>query len=192
MTATIPPRLIHRPLDKRGYVIPWVQFIADDGSPNFAVMDHYKTMEALRRRLCGLCGQPLGKHKYFVGGDLCVANRYFYDPPMHRECAVYALQACPHLARVKGRYREPPAAIEGQKLVIGSMEITKCEHFALMHTDRIEQWGRTPEGMLIVRAGPWLDIEYWQEGKPVGPVPPPKDEAHDEDRHSRRDARQAR
>lgn len=174
MAATIPPRLMHRPRDHRGYVIPFVQFIADDGTPNFAVMDAPKVARCLTYRLCGLCGEQMGRNVFFVGGPLCVVNRYFYDPPMHKECAICALEACPHLARSKGRYREV-LEIAGAKLSVGTMETPqKADYFALMHTNKFE-FGKAPDGMLMVRAAPWLDIEYWKDGEAVGPVPPLKE-----------------
>lgn len=180
--SKLPSRLRTRPRDRRGYVIPWVQFVADDGTPNFAVLEEGKTRDALRRRLCGLCGQPMGRHVYFVGGPLTVANRYFYDPPMHKECAIYALETCPHLARSKGRYRDPAAvkeAIKGEAatLVVGEMvTATKCDYYALMHAVSYNH-GRTEQGMLVVRAGPWIDVEYWKDGKAIGPVPPVSESA---------------
>ncbi len=171
MSVEIPPRLRARPRDKRGYVVPFAQFIAEGGEPNFTVMDHDKTLTCLRRRWCGLCGQPMGKHVHFVGGPKCVENRFFYDPPMHRECAIYALRACPHLARSKGRYRDVPE-IEGATLVVGAMDVSKkVDYFALMHATSYD-YGTTKEGMLIVRAAPWLDVEYWKDGQSWGPVPP--------------------
>lgn len=166
----IPPRLVHRPCDPRGYVIPYAQFVDDDGAPNFAVLDHYKTRECLRRRLCGLCGQQMGRHVHFIGGPLCVANHHFYDPPMHRDCAVYALQACPHLARSKGHYRPVPA-IDGAVLVAGAMELEHAPYFALMHTTSFD-YGRTPAGMVVAKAGAWIDVEYWKDGRSVGTTPP--------------------
>ena len=171
-----PPRLRHRPRDRRGYVIPFAQFIKDDGTPDFAVMDHHKTLKCLRHRMCGICGEQLGRHIYFVGGPLCVTNHLFYDPPMHRECAIYCLQTCPHLARSKGRYRPlPPHAPEGAVLTVGKMVTdVKAEYFALMHATTFK-FGKSPDGMFMAKAGPWIDVEYWKDGKAVGPEPPLRD-----------------
>ena len=174
MESAIPLRLKHRPRDARGYVIPFAQFIKTDGTPDFTTMDHHRVLKCLRYRTCGICGEQLGRHVYFVGGDLCVANRYFYDPPMHRECAIYCLETCPHLARSKGRYRPPPTKPPdgGVKLIVGAMVTdVKAEYFALMHTTAFT-YGQSADGMLVAKAAPWVDVEYWQEGKPVGAVPP--------------------
>lgn len=164
---TVPFRLARRPRDVRGYVVPWVQFISDDGTPNFKVLDDRKTAKALRRRLCGLCGQPMRKHVYFIGGPLCVDHRIFYDPPMHRECAVYAMTTCPHLARSKGRYGPTPE-IPGIRITVGGMVTTqKAERFALMQATAYDH-SRDRAGMLVVKAAEWLNVEWWKDGQPEG------------------------
>lgn len=167
----IPPRLAYRPRDHRGYVVPYAQFIDNDGVPKFQVMDDTKVRKCLVHRWCGLCGQPMGKHIYFVGGLSCEANGYFYDPPMHLECAEFALRTCPHLARSKGRYGAIPdvADIPGAaKLVVGAMcTEVKADIFALMHGSRFT-YGRDKTGMYLIKAElPWLDVQHWRDGARV-------------------------
>jgi hypothetical protein len=87
--TNIPFLLSRRPRDARGYAIPISQFIKPDGSPDFRVMDDERTGKVVRRRLCSLCGGKIRGDVYFVGGPKCVEHGYFYDPPMHRECALY-------------------------------------------------------------------------------------------------------
>jgi hypothetical protein len=96
-----------------------------------------------------------------------VQNGYFYDPPMHRECAGYALRACPHLARAKGRYGAIPE-VDGARLVVGVMEsTTKVETFALMHGSAFH-WSRDPAGMVLIKAVlPWREVTWWRDGRPV-------------------------
>jgi hypothetical protein len=161
----IPFRLSRRPLDGRGFVIPFTQFIKPDGTPDFRVMDDERTSKAVRRRLCSLCGEKMRRNVYFVGGPKCVENGFFYDPPMHRECAVYALQACPHLARAKGKYAPVPDRIEGAGLLIqGEMDTEKAEWFGLMQSAGYTS-SRTDTGMIVIKADmPWLSVERWRDG----------------------------
>lgn len=169
-TILIPDRMKRLPRDARGYPVPFVQLIYDDGTPDFRTLDAGKLIQALRRKLCGLCGVALGKHIYFLGGPKCVEYGHFYDPPMHRDCALFALQTCPHLARSKGKYAgtEARGDIGDAKLIVGEMDTTKSEWFGLMHTTAFD-FGRTPEGMLVVRAKlPWLDVERWKDGVQIG------------------------
>jgi hypothetical protein len=162
----IPYRLRHRPRDDRGFVIPFVQFIKPDGKPDFRVMDEDQTVKALSRRLCGLCGEPMRADVFFIGGPLCVQYGHFYDPPMHRECALYAIKACPHLARAKGKYSPIPQQIDGASLVIvGEMNTDKAEWFGLMRSTGYSH-GRSQDGMRVIKAKlPWVSVERWREGR---------------------------
>lgn len=164
-----PFRLARRPRDDRGYVIPFVQFVDRDGKPDFRVLDAEKAQKAARRGLCAICGDHIRRTFFFIGGPLCVENGYFYDPPMHRECAIYCLGTCPHLARSKGRYAsdEVVAAFQkpGFKLVTGDIDTSKkAEWFGLMESSGYAH-GRDDKGMLMIKATlPWLSVEQWRDG----------------------------
>lgn len=41
-------------------------------------------------RICGMCGEPLGRPIAFLGTDLEVGRNAFHFPPMHLECAELA------------------------------------------------------------------------------------------------------
>jgi hypothetical protein len=161
-----PGRLAHRPRDSRGFVVPYTQHVGPDGTPDFRVMDVDRVNEALRRRLCSMCGGRIERDVYFIGGPLCVANGYFYDPPMHRDCAVYAMTTCPHLARIKGRYAPVPESIGGGAFVIvGDMDTEKAEWFGLMRTSGYT-FGSDRKGMTIIKARmPWRSVERWRGGE---------------------------
>jgi hypothetical protein len=170
--SDIPFRLSRRPRDARGFVIPFTQFIKPDGTADFRVMDDDHTRKAVRRRLCSLCGDQMRGDVWFVGGPKCVDNGYFYDPPMHRECALYALQTCPHLARTKGKYAPVPDRIEGAALmIVGEMDTKKAEWFGLMRSTGYTH-GRSQTGMLTIKANlPWVSLERWRDGRPIGAEP---------------------
>jgi hypothetical protein len=169
VVSDIPTRMAHRPRDQRGYPIPFSQFVDDAGTPDFRTLDDGRTMQCLQRRLCSLCGEPMGRHIFFVGGPKCVEHGLFYDPPMHRDCAIFAIQTCPHLARAKGRYADPAPRIfkPGYKHVVGDMDTDKAEWFGLMHGERFT-FGRQPNGMITIHAKlPWLEVERWRDGAPM-------------------------
>jgi len=167
--SEIPYRMAKRPRDARGFVIPFAQFIKADGTPDFRIMEDRLSTKAVRRRLCGICGEPMRGDVYFIGGPLCVENGFFYDPPLHNECAHYAIQTCPHLARSKGRYAATPDLDEkGVVLIAGAMDISKkAEWFGLMRSTGY-QIERSPDGMLIIKANmPWVSIERWRDGEMI-------------------------
>lgn len=164
--ADIPFRMSRRPRDARGFAVPYAQFIKADGEPDFRVMDHEKMGKALRRRRCNICGEEMRKSVFFIGGPKCVANGYFYDGPMHRECAIYALTTCPHLARSKGKYSPVPERIEGAALLFkGEMDDEKAEWFGLMESTGYTH-GLAGNGMMLIKAQmPWLSVQRWRDGK---------------------------
>lgn len=168
--VVIPPRLTGRARDRRGFVVPYSQFIDNNGVPNFRIMDDTKVRKCLVHRWCSMCGQPMGRHLYFIGGPACEKNGYFYDPAMHEECAKYAMQACPHLARSKGRYGDVPDAedIAGAgTILVGSMDTNKVDTFSLMHATHYS-YQRTNEGMWLVKAMlPWIDVSHWRDGERI-------------------------
>lgn len=101
----LPPRMLSLPLDERGYPVPWfVSWV--DGKPEFRAADARKFALAVREKRCWLCGEKLGRYLAFVVGPMCAINRISSEPPSHSDCARYAVQACPFLARPHMRRRE--------------------------------------------------------------------------------------
>lgn len=101
----LPYRIAELPIDERGYPVPW--FVAwFDGKPDFRVVDPRKFGDAVRFKKCWVCGEQLGKHLGFVIGPMCAVNRISSEPPSHRDCAMYAVRACPFLANPNMRRNE--------------------------------------------------------------------------------------
>lgn len=108
------PRLATQPTDERGYPVPW--FVAwVNGAPDFRFIDPAKVVRAVRKRLCFTCGFPLvGASCTFVVGPMCAVNRISAEPPSHRDCAEFAVRACPFLTHPSARRREArmPVGVE--------------------------------------------------------------------------------
>jgi hypothetical protein len=101
----LPPRLARRPVNERGFPVPW--FVSHiNGKWDFVNLDPRKIVDAYMRKLCFLCGEPLGQYKAFVIGPMCSINRVSAEPPAHTECAMYAVKACPFLARPNAKRNE--------------------------------------------------------------------------------------
>lgn len=99
-----PARMRNLPIDDRGYVIPWfVKWI--DGKPDFRVIDREKFIKSVQHGLCHVCGTKLGRYKSFVGGPMAVLQLISGEPPVHRECALFAAKACPFLLLPKSKRR---------------------------------------------------------------------------------------
>lgn len=93
----IPKELRHLKLDERAYPIPFFVPIVD-GKPNFKYADINKFNLCTEKHLCWVCGKKLNKdYFYFISGPIGLQNRIHSDPAMHKECALFTLEACPHL-----------------------------------------------------------------------------------------------
>jgi hypothetical protein len=113
-----PPVRIPAPLDRRPkwkdrYPIPFVMYVDDEGVPDFRVNDEGRVNEAVRKRLCALCGTKLPPNWLaLIGGPLCEDNRLFMDGPMHESCARYAFNICPYLAAPNAHHAREEAIQE--------------------------------------------------------------------------------
>lgn len=104
----IPSRMARRPVNDRGFPVPW--FVPKiNGEWDFRAIRPDAMVEAYRRRLCWLCGEPLGRYMAFVIGPMCAINRVSSEPPSHRDCALYAIRACPFLSKPNMRRNEKDA-----------------------------------------------------------------------------------
>lgn len=110
--VVIPWPLSERPRDPRGYPIPWnvpvVEVEPGVRVPQFREVDPNKNLAALAGRLCALCGTEHHPAVSFVGGPVALERELFTEPPMHVECALYALRVCPFLIVKDARYSGAP------------------------------------------------------------------------------------
>jgi hypothetical protein len=101
----LPDRIKALPIDERGYPVPY--FVAwIDGKPEFRVADPEKLVKCVKKKRCWVCGQPLEALLAFPIGPMCGINRVTSEPPAHRECAEFSVQACPFLTLPKAQRRE--------------------------------------------------------------------------------------
>jgi hypothetical protein len=104
-TYPIPPILKDRPIDPRGYVIPYFVPIID-GKPEFRYQDAGKRQSCLDHGLCSICGKKLyPKSFWFITGPIGLMNKIASDAPMHEDCARYSLNVCPHIFFQKAERR---------------------------------------------------------------------------------------
>jgi hypothetical protein len=153
----LPERLKGRPVSERGFPVPWfVSFI--NGQWDFVNLDPRKIVEAYKRELCFLCGSKLGQYKAFVIGPMCSINRVSAEPPAHRECAEYAVRACPFLARPNMR-RNEKAALGKPEAVPGIM----IEHNPGATLIWITKTFRPEHGLFHL--GEPLEVAWYAEGR---------------------------
>jgi len=170
----IPARLARRPRDHRGFVVPYFVAWLDadshgvdepNGTPDFRVVDPARMRECVRHHRCWLCGDKMGARLAFVLGPMCTINNIISEPPSHRECAEYAMRACPFLARPRMRRNAKDMP-------------TKYVEAAGLHADRnpgvMALWMTRSYKMVnayagnagvLFRVGPAEHVEWWREGR---------------------------
>lgn len=101
----VPARIARLPMNKQGYRVPWFVHQTGPQEWDFRVIRSRGLSLAHGRRLCWICGQSMSAFKSFLVGPMCVVNRISAEPPMHRDCALYSVEACPFMTRPTMRRR---------------------------------------------------------------------------------------
>lgn len=158
----LPSRLQARPLDHRGYPVPW--FVAwIDGKPDFRVMDGAKLPIAVKQRKCWICGEPLGRFMTFLIGPMCAINRTISEPPSHHECVTWSAIVCPFLTLPKAGRREnnlPEGACEAAGVGLKRNPGVVC-----VWTTRSYKPFSDGKGGVLFRLGDPEEIEWYAEGR---------------------------
>jgi hypothetical protein len=136
----MPDRIKKLPVSPKGFSVPWfVAFI--DGVPDFRVVRENGIAIAHNRKLCWVCGEPMGRMKAISLGPMCIINRVISEPPSHRECAVYSCLACPFLSnpRMQRHAANLPENIGAAGVAIlrnpGVMAVWITRHYEPFGTD---------------------------------------------------------
>lgn len=157
-----PDRIKALPIDRRGFPVPF--FVGwQDGEPVFPAMDPEKLLAAIKREVCWVCGQPLGRHRVFVIGPMCVANRVSSEPPSHQECARFAAENCPFLANP--RMGRVPRERYGGEDPAGIMLDRNPGVTALAYTEGRTKYFNDGKGGVLFEVAPILRVEWWASGR---------------------------
>lgn len=160
--VAMPARMARLARDRRGYPITAHARVVD-GVVDFRTMDPYKVAALIQRRCCALCGEPLGSRMAFVGGPRSTEARCYTDGPMHRDCAIYALQVCPFLAAPSFGYRKsaPEDAVVNEAVTTQRPDVFGlgiCRDFAV---------GLMGGQHLVMQASPFESVSWWRHGANV-------------------------
>lgn len=173
--VSIPHRMALLPRDRRGYPIPWIVQRDLTGRAFFTMNDAERVVVSGKRKVCGICGQKLGRDIWLVGGPGSALHKHgaYLDPPMHKACAVYALKVCPYLAsRYTGRIDQallkhgkwPPHM---RVIVEEAMLPQQPPFMVLARTDKVSFTSTEPGGVRFIPKRPWLDVEFWVLGQRI-------------------------
>jgi hypothetical protein len=152
-----------RPLDERGYPVPY--FVAwPNGKPDHRIVDPKKKADCVRFALCWLCGQPRGRFTTYIVGPMCAINRISSEPPSHTDCAEFSVKACPFLTRPQAQ-RRVTALPEGLVAPPG-VTVERNPGVSLLWTTR-EQVKMVPDGDggVLFRIGAPDRVAFYAEGR---------------------------
>jgi len=166
-SVPMPPRLAARPRDRRGYPIPYSVLITPNGEPDFRVTDLTRLQKITAHYQCGLCGHQMGRYLAFIGGPLSHLNRMFTDPPMHAECALYALQVCPYLAMPNMHHARNPHTHDGVVMAtVQEVSTDRPAAFCLATTRHFVLRALT-SGTPVFHADPWVQTRWFRDGEEI-------------------------
>jgi len=176
-SVPVPERMARLPRDERGYAIPWMVFRDSDGRAHFTINDENRRQKIIAKDLCSICAQPLLRGRWFVGGPGSAfhENGAYRDPPMHYECACYALQVCPYLAapryskNIEARTLKPEHV--PPLLIDPTIDPARPELFVAVMATGQRHIHVTLMGVRIVQflkpRRPYSRVEFWCHGQRV-------------------------
>lgn len=176
LALPLPKRLRTRPRDPRGYPIPFIVMIDRSGQAQFTINDVDRVNACIGKRLCSICGKRFENGLWFVGGARCFMHPQgaFLDPPMHHECAEYALRVCPFLAAPSYAKRIDTGKLKAGSVPVGVaivrtdyMPASQPERFGLGCTQGYQVVKPRP-GEIVFVADKWNYVEWWRNGVTVG------------------------
>jgi hypothetical protein len=166
-----PIRIARLPKDERGYPVPWfVAWFLEGGEcdrsvpgakADFRILASGKRERAVKKRLCWVCGEPLGIHQVFAIGPMCAVNRTTMEPPGHRACMEYSAQACPFLT-VPARRRNEAGLEEIEHHISGVMIERNPGAIALWES--AYRPFKVDNGWLIRLSEPHR-VDWWTKGR---------------------------
>lgn len=169
--SNMPARVAALPRDRRGLPIPVIVTRDGLGEPHFTMNDARTAERLAREGCCGICGDRLGAYKCFVGGPGSAFHpegRYF-DGPVHLECGVFALHACPYLAlagsyakRIGSRTLRPEAIPDGAVLVAEDRTVHAPQP-AVFVLGSCKRFGRDLMGHFVPER-PWAQVRFFRAG----------------------------
>jgi hypothetical protein len=160
------------PRDHRGYVIPYVVLRDENNRPHFTINDDTRRARVIALDLCPICSGKLWRGRWFVGGPGSAfhARGAYIDPPMHDECAHYALTTCPYLASPNYSKRIDAGTLKPSKglqvLLDPTVDPTRLPLFvAIMTTGQTHNFKPNFFQDYLKPKRPYRRVEYWRHGR---------------------------
>jgi len=171
-----PKYMLQLAISDEGFPVPWfVQWVDEhgnpcpdrEGKPDFRIANYGKLMPCVQQRRCWICGGLMGTYMAFTIGPMCAVNRAISEPPSHRDCAIYSVQACPFLSQPRMRRNEkdlPETRVEAPGFPIKRNPGVIC--IWVSRTYRLQRTTAGNEGLIFMLDDP-TDVLWFAEGQPA-------------------------
>lgn len=165
VTDIMPRRLKQLPITEEGW--PQLYFAAIiDGKPDLRIADAEKKARCDSKKLCWICGQPLGRMLVGVLGPMCVITRTTSEPPQHLECATFAARVCPFLVRPLAKRNTTGVLADPAVREAPGVMIDRNPGCCAVYVTREFTKFRVSNGYLY-RVGDPTSVEWYCEGRPA-------------------------
>jgi hypothetical protein len=170
----VPVRMRHLPRDPRGFPIFAMAFRDSTGRAHFTINDETERMRMIHEDCCSVCGKKLLRGRWFIGGEKSAFHPrgVYLDPPMHAECARYALRVCPYLASPSydklihgATMRDGSATLIDPTSIVSPSTADEVRPVLFVAVLARGQRTRMTEGGCVIKPSrPYIRVEYWQHG----------------------------
>lgn len=165
---TLPPRMRKLRIDARGYPVPWfVAWVSNpEGGPDvpeFRAMDGRKFRDAVKNKLCWVCGEPLGRWLAFPIGPMCAITRTISEPPSHLECAEWSVRNCPFLSNPKMVRRDDNMPSDAEEAA--GCPINRNPGVTCIWSTRSYEIFNDGAGKFLITIGEPESVKWWCEGR---------------------------
>jgi len=166
----LPLRLRKLRVDARGYPVPWFVAWVDgpDGPetlPEFRAMDARKFRDAVKQRLCWVCGEPLGRWLAFPIGPMCAITRTISEPPSHTECAEWSIRNCPFLSQPSMVRRDSADLFAAGAQEAAGCPIHRNPGVTCLWVTRSYEVFDDGKGGKLITIGTNERVSWWREGR---------------------------
>ena len=171
----LPRELVGRPIDHRGFPVPWfVTNKTKDDQWDFVHVSQTRINEAIRNSKCFVSGEKMGKFAAFVVGPMCTINRIASDPPCKPSVGDWSAMHCPFLSNPSAKRPGGEDAFKGSS--VGGVPIAAnpgvtavwvTRHWGMSMQERLFQFGE-PERVTWYHKGRLATVAEAREGFEAG------------------------
>lgn len=157
----LPKEMVGRPIDHRGYPVPWFVTEKDAlGRWDFVHLNPNRIGEAIRFNKCFVSGEKLGKYRCFIVGPMCTINRISSNGPIKPSLAEWVVRSCPFLANPSAK--RPGKTEEFTENVGGGMMATRNPGVSIEWVTDNSSYDSYKRLFFL---GEPTKIRWWREGR---------------------------